>query len=214
VYHPTLSLTFHAFCHQTQYGFIMVGRWSVDHSTPTTANLRERSDSYNMSFQPRASVKDFRHGRGFNFDDTTKSCTCFNTTGSQPRWELPADASRLGSANATDRWRVFHSTQGICVDFFVPAGAAPQAVPSEIRYLGQCSSATKVGPGEVLAQRNVYSNVSFAQLPDTLFALPADCEKRNCSLVLASASAPLALAPIDTPAAAIAVGSLSGGILI
>ena len=43
-----------------QYGFVAVGRWTVDHQNSSgSLNLRERTDSYNKTLQPRAEVKDY-----------------------------------------------------------------------------------------------------------------------------------------------------------
>ena len=56
---PTFAAEFALDYHvaNLMYGFVAVGRWTVDHKNSTGhLNLRERTDSYNMSLEPRAEV--------------------------------------------------------------------------------------------------------------------------------------------------------------
>ena len=59
-----------------QYGFVAVGRWTVDHQNSSgSLNLRERTDSYNKALQPRAEVKDYgNHVHYAWHDDGSQPC--------------------------------------------------------------------------------------------------------------------------------------------
>ena len=125
-----------------QFGFKVLGRWTVDH-----AGLRERTDSANMTLQPRIEIKDFAKGDDARFDDARDVWICGNTSGTQAAWVLPPNASLVGEGPTQQRWRVFHADIGVCVDFFVDytssgAGQITQApLPSTLLYFVSAASA-------------------------------------------------------------------------
>lgn len=142
-----------------QYGFVAIGTWSVDHRDDEGAlHLRERTDAGNVTMHPTTQIKDYRVHRLINEDKTLPGPThaCFSPIAAnvtQPAWVVPSGSVNVAEAGAAyERWRVFHATQGVCVDFFVrPAGKVPR-LPFQLIYFGNCASGTKVGPAEVEAQ--------------------------------------------------------------
>ena len=168
-----------------QYGFVVQGKWSVDHRNATTTNLRERTDTYNKTLQPRVEVKDFLHGKDWSFSDAPPAprCACGPTNGTQPRWALPADATILAPSSAppaTQRWRVFHADISVCVDFFIGVDTATgmlAQLPSTLLYLGNCTSGTVADPAaEVLAQNNSYYSFVLEPQSDALFQPQGTCD--------------------------------------
>eukprot|EP00937_MAST-01D_sp_MAST-1D-sp2_P001684 g1684.t1 len=161
-----------------QYGFKVLGRWTVDHG-----NLRERTDSYNLTMQPRAEIKTFPDGLDARYDDVRDVWSCGNTRGTQPAFALPPNASLVGETASPpqQRWRVFHADNHVCVDFFVgftvAGGAIRQApLPSSIVYYGNCLSATAVDADtETMAQNNSYYGFDVSTPCASLFELPAAC---------------------------------------
>ena len=125
-----------------QYGFKVLGRWTVDH-----ARLRERTDSANMTLQPRIEIKDFAKGDDARFDDAQDVWVCGNASGTQTAWALPPNATLVGEGPTQQRWRVFHADIGVCVDFFVGytssgTGQIAQAtLPSTLLYFVSAASA-------------------------------------------------------------------------
>jgi len=159
-----------------QYGFAVAGKWTVDHRNATSTNLRERTDTYNKTLQPRIEVMDFRRGEVWSFSDAPPAhCACAATNGTQPRWALPADAQLASPQPPTQqqRWRVFHVDMSVCVDFFIGLDAATGALaqlPSTLLYFGNCTSGTAVdSENEVLTQNNSYFSFVIAPQADALF---------------------------------------------
>jgi hypothetical protein len=138
----------------------MLGRWTVDHES-----LRERSDTYNLTFQPRFTVKDFKLGRAFDYNDHTEDCMCTPTAGSQPRWQVPLNSTLVASNSTMERWRAFHESIHESVDFFIALDGSRRrsSLPYLLLYYGNCTSGTKIDPAsEVLVQSNQYYNFSLA----------------------------------------------------
>ena len=179
-----------------QYGFTVLGRWSVDHSPDggVTLHERERVDTYNKTLEPRVEVKDFLAEISFTEDDETDLCCLGTCEGGQPAWAVPDGSLKVeehvtlpspydqGEGQLFDRWRSNQALdQGICVDFFVGLKKSGdyEELPSLLQWFGNCSSAEQVQPEyEFLAQDNFYNGFDLSVLADELFAQPADCQ--NC----------------------------------
>ena len=106
-----------------QYGFVAVGRWTVDHQNSSgSLNLRERTDSYNKTLQPRAEVKDYgNHVHYAWHDDGSQPCVQSPLNGTQPPWTIdPAAlliANRSATGEAVEVWRALYASISQCVDF-------------------------------------------------------------------------------------------------
>ena len=162
-----------------QYGFVVYGRWTVDHQDSAgRLNLRERTDSYNASLQPRAEVKDFGHHKHYEWFDKTGYPPCLQNplNGTQPAWVVDPSAKLITNAHqgpGVQVWRVLHASISQCVDFYVRA--ADPRLPFMLLYFGNCTSATARLPGEVLGQNNSYWNFSFHDIPDSRFKPSGPC---------------------------------------
>jgi hypothetical protein len=154
----------------------MLGRWTVDHG-----NLRERSDSYNLTFEPRITVKDFKSQREFNYDDHANDCVCSPTAGGQTRWQVPENSSLVASNATTERWRAFHGDTKVCVDFLIALNSGQRsALPYLLLYFGNCTSPTEVEPAfEILAQTNSYYNFSLSTPDNAVFDFPPVCAAKG-----------------------------------
>ena len=167
-----------------QYGFVAIGRWTVDHQNSSgSLNLRERTDSYNKTLQPRAEVKDYgNHVHYAWHDDGSQPCVQSPLNGTQPPWTIdPAAlliANRSATGEAVEVWRALYASISQCVDFFIrgsyPAGTL-ETLPYQLLYWGNCTSASAPAAGEVLAQNNSYTNFSVADQPASLFEPGGPC---------------------------------------
>ena len=165
-----------------QYGFVAIGEWMVDHeNSKGDLNLRERTQNANATMHPTVVVKNYKRHSFFNMDKTdypaSQGYACYGpipASDTQPRWAVPAASVNVAKDGAAyERWRVYHASQGICVDFFVaPAAGTKPRLPYQILYFGDCKSPASVGPNEVMAQNNSYSAFDFADQPDSLYTPP------------------------------------------
>ena len=178
-----------------QFGFRVVGRWSVDHMNSSgSLNLRERSLMANASLHPHLEIKDYRLHQLWEQDPSLPSGACvgpLDPSLTQPRWALPANASLLPEATVPGKavWRVPHPGE-VCVDFTMSSSSLGGILPEVIqcapsyptplptltnprrRYWGHCTSRTSRLPGEVLAELHEYGDFDFADLPPALFEPP------------------------------------------
>jgi len=165
-----------------QYGFVAIGKWFVDHeNSKGQLNLRERTHAGNATLHPTDVVKDYKAHMFFNVDDTmypsSQGHACFGSLPknlTQPAWSLPATAVNVAKRGAGyERWRVFHASQRVCVDFFVaPAHGSVPRLPFQLLYFGNCAGTT-IGPAEVLAQNNSYNGFAFEDQPSSLYTPPS-----------------------------------------
>ena len=162
-----------------QYGFVATGTWYVDHkNSKGDLNLRERTHAGNTTLHPTDVVKDYKKHMFFNEDKTMyPKAQGYACTGkipanlTQPAWVLPASAVNVAKNGATyDRWRVFHASQHICVDFFV--AHSDTRLPFQLLYFGNCAGTT-IGPGEVMAQNNSYNEFDFKDQPASMYTPPS-----------------------------------------
>ena len=191
-----------------QYGFVAMGTWAVDHKDHEgSVHLRERVDDANATMHPHTTVKDYLHHTGFLADPDLPgpSHACTTTLASnltQPRWVVPSfakDVAPTNESNIYQRWRVFHASQRVCVDFFVAVQdtTANRVLPYEIRYYGNCASATIVSPAtEVVAQRNQYSSFRFGDQNVTQYTAPAGAPACGATKATAAAAAAAAVAAV------------------
>ena len=196
---PTFATEFALDYHvrNLQYGFIALGRWTVDHKNSTGGlNLRERTDSYNKTLQPRAEVKDYNIHADFRWFDAPSAPPCVQEplNGTQPAWTIGSGAKLIDvpGVSGAEVWRVLHASIGECVDYYV-RGAWPgtrDSLPYQLLFFANCSSASGRTDGEVLAQNNSYSNFSLADNPASLFRPAAG---QPCPPVPASAQLPQGL---------------------
>ena len=122
-----------------------VGRWTVDHQNSSgSLNLRERTDSYNKTLQPRAEVKDYgNHVHYAWHDDGSQPCVQSPLNGTQPPWTIdPAAlliANRSATGEAVEVWRALYASISQCVDFYI-RGSYPAGTLETLPYtpvLGQ-----------------------------------------------------------------------------
>ena len=77
-------------------------------------------------------VKDYKHYLMTNFDPglpaPTHACTSEIAAGvTQPRWVVAPNATNIAPPSVGhQRWREYHASQGICVDFYVNGSSAPR----------------------------------------------------------------------------------------
>ena len=94
-----------------QYGFVAVGRWTVDHQNSSgSLNLRERTDSYNKTLQPRAEVKDYGNHIHYAWhDDGSQPCVQSPLNGTQPPWTIDPAALLIANASGGEAvWSARH----------------------------------------------------------------------------------------------------------
>ena len=174
----------------------------MDHKDSSgEVHLRERTDSYNRTTIPLVEVKDFLKRKDYRWGNLPSGgCEGGDVKGTQPRWQVSSDAKLVESDAHHERWREWHQAQGICVDFLVrlirsrgestgqsASGDYPSSnrelLPHLLLWYGNCTSGTHIGPGELLAQVNNYTNFSLTDQPPDLFfcaaeAVPtADCRQ-------------------------------------
>jgi hypothetical protein len=164
-----------------QYGFVAIGRWTVDHQNSSGAlNLRERTDAYNKTLQPRVEVKDFGNHVDYKEFDAPSAPPCVQSplNGTQDAWKIDPSATLISVPGITgaEVWRVLHESIHMCVDFYV-GGTYPKrdSLPYQLLYIGNCTSATARTAGEVLAQNNSYTNFSLTDNPASLFKPDGAC---------------------------------------
>ncbi len=166
-----------------QYGFVTIGRWTVDHKDSTgSLNLRERTDSYNASLQPRAEIKDFGNHVDYKEFDKKGYPPCMQgpLNGTQKQWTIDPSAKLITvpGVSGAEVWRTFNPTIHVCVDFYI-RGAYPKrdSLPYQLLYQGNCTGAGSGAPvaGEILAQNNSYTNFSLTDNPPSLFKPTGAC---------------------------------------
>ena len=171
-----------------QYDFEVYGKWSVDHKNSTNSlNLRERQDSWNVTLHPKITIKDFKKHVMMNIDPTIsnqnhKCITTIPNNVTQHAWSLPDNACLVQVATEYKRWRVHHSLENVCVDYWLNVqDQVGKKLPYRIAYFGNCKSCSVVSPDEeVLVENHLYSNFTFGDISPSIFNIPSnvlECKK-------------------------------------
>ena len=180
-----------------QYGFVAVGRWTVDHQNSSgSLNLRERTDSYNKTLQPRAEVKDYGNHIHYAWhDDGSQPCVQSPLNGTQPPWTIDLAAllitNRSATGEAVEVWRALYASISQCVDFIFVVRT--RRARSRRCRTSSCTGATaraRARPRRArCSQNNSYTNLSVADQPasSSWRAVPA----RAAAAASAGARAPV-----------------------